>query len=141
MRSVPRPVAAIACVALARPTQSRALVAQACGRGLRPHESKSEAVILDFVGVACRHSLVGPEDVLGGALVEVPAARSAPARDVAMVPAYLPIPAWAARWVARVVELAGAAARVAVREVRRAPTRARRWFTRVVDSLIGQSGT
>lgn len=60
----------IACVAMARPTQSRVLYAQACGRGLRPAHGKVDCLVLDFVGVSCRYSLVGPDDVLAGALVE-----------------------------------------------------------------------
>lgn len=60
----------VECVAMARPTQSRILFAQACGRGLRPYEDKIECLILDFVGVSCRFDLVGPDDVLGDVLVE-----------------------------------------------------------------------
>lgn len=64
-------IPAIECVAMVRPTQSRALYAQAAGRGLRPCDEigKRECLLLDFVGVSCQHDLVGPEDVLGGALV------------------------------------------------------------------------
>lgn len=59
----------IECVAIARPTQSRVFYAQAAGRGLRLSEGKRECLVIDFVGVSCRFSLIGPEDVLGGALV------------------------------------------------------------------------
>lgn len=75
-------------VVIARPTKSRGLYAQILGRGLRPapgtidqwterdeaelrrlaiaQSRKPNAMILDFVGNAGKHSLVGPADVLGG---------------------------------------------------------------------------
>jgi len=66
---------AAACVAVVRPTQSRALYAQMCGRGLRIlgadiDESvalgKPDCLVLDFVGNAYKHSLVCVTDVLDG---------------------------------------------------------------------------
>jgi len=59
----------IECVAMARPTQSRVLYCQCVGRALRLFEGKVEALLLDFVGVGGKFDLVGPEDVLGTALV------------------------------------------------------------------------
>lgn len=78
-------VPGIEVVAMARPTKSRAVYAQAAGRGLRPlpglvdgivganlrrdaiaASAKPWCEILDFAGVAGRHKLVGPEDILGG---------------------------------------------------------------------------
>lgn len=75
-----------------RPTLSRALYAQMIGRGTRTlpgltddvqgeHEAatrratvaaskKPDMVVLDFVGNSTRHSLVGPEDILGGSYEE-----------------------------------------------------------------------
>ncbi len=75
-------------VAIARPTKSRSLYAQMCGRGTRvlpgvvdglegpelaeqrkvaiAASAKPHATILDFVGNSGKHSLVGPVDVLGG---------------------------------------------------------------------------
>lgn len=75
-------------IGMARPTKSRALYAQAIGRGTRPvceslgnymskdegpirkklirASEKPDCLILDFVGNSGRHSLMGPEDVLGG---------------------------------------------------------------------------
>lgn len=106
---------AIACVAMARPTQSRALYAQACGRGLRLHPSKVNCLILDFVGVSCEHDLVGPEDVLGGALlgpVTRPSSSSAP--DAAPIP-YAPAPTWRARFKAAAVKLLRGGVRAARR--------------------------
>lgn len=72
-------------VAMARPTKSRALYAQAIGRGTRPIEppaieltadarklaiaqsTKPELLVLDFVGNSGRHKLICTADILGGA--------------------------------------------------------------------------
>lgn len=76
----------IACVAVARPTKSRALYAQMIGRGTRSlpgvvdndwmdGEGRREAIacsskpallVLDFVGNAGRHKLISTADILGG---------------------------------------------------------------------------
>ena len=75
----------IDCVAIARPTMSRALYAQMIGRGTRPLESvvdglphgeqrlqsifdslKPNCLVLDFAGNSGRHKLVSAADVLGG---------------------------------------------------------------------------
>lgn len=78
----------IECVVMARPTKSRPLYAQMCGRGTRPLEAvagdlntavdaaarqaiiaasgKPHLVVLDFVGNAGRHKLVTTADLLGG---------------------------------------------------------------------------
>lgn len=55
-----------ACVAVARPTKSRALYAQMIGRGTRTAPGKSDLLVLDYRDNALRHSLVGPLDVLAG---------------------------------------------------------------------------
>tara|TARA_R100000700_G_scaffold40913_2_gene58446 strand:- start:1252 stop:2886 length:1635 start_codon:yes stop_codon:yes gene_type:complete len=79
----------ISCVAMARPTQSRALYAQCCGRGTRPltgtvdgmttpedrrlaiaTSAKPRLTVIDFVGNAGRHSLMCAADVLDGKYVE-----------------------------------------------------------------------
>lgn len=79
----------IACVAMCRPTKSRALFAQMCGRGTRPvvdglyamedqaervaaiaASGKADCVILDFVGNAGKHKLVHAGSVLGGSYTE-----------------------------------------------------------------------
>jgi len=79
-----------ACVAMIRPTKSRALYSQCIGRGTRPEPGivdqphlrddpdgrraaiaasrKPNLLVLDFSGVCERHDLVGPEDVLAGRL-------------------------------------------------------------------------
>ena len=56
------------CVAVARPTQSRALYAQVVGRGTRPSPDtgKADLLVLDFVGNAGKHRLVNALDVLAG---------------------------------------------------------------------------
>lgn len=73
-------------IAIARPTKSRALYAQMCGRGTRPvvpdelnaapdaaarraliaASGKPTCEILDFVGNSGRHVLITPADILGG---------------------------------------------------------------------------
>jgi len=57
----------IECVAMVRPTQSRALYTQMLGRGTRlsPLTGKTDCLILDFVGNS-KHRLVGPVDALAG---------------------------------------------------------------------------
>lgn len=75
----------IGCVAVARPTKSRALYAQMIGRGTRPIDGlvdglsdpvarksaialseKPSVLVLDFVGNSGRHKLVNTADILGG---------------------------------------------------------------------------
>lgn len=57
---------ATSCIAIARPTKSRALYAQMVGRGTRLAPGKEDCRILDFAGIAGKHSLIGPADVLAG---------------------------------------------------------------------------
>lgn len=56
------------CVAMVRPTKSRARYVQAAGRGLRPSPAtgKRDCLILDFTGTAGKHALCGPADCLAG---------------------------------------------------------------------------
>lgn len=56
------------CVAIARPTKSRALYAQMLGRGLRPcpEIEKRECLVLDFIPTNANHALVTSMDVLAG---------------------------------------------------------------------------
>lgn len=56
----------IACVALARPTKSRALYTQMLGRGTRLAPGKADCLVLDFVGNSGMHRIVGPADALAG---------------------------------------------------------------------------
>lgn len=52
------------CIAIARPTKSRALYSQMIGRGTRLFPGKTDCMLLDFVGLVGRHRLAGPADVL-----------------------------------------------------------------------------
>lgn len=56
----------VACVAMCRPTKSRALYAQCVGRGLRPLPDKADCLVLDFVGNSGKHQLVSALDILAG---------------------------------------------------------------------------
>lgn len=60
----------ISCVAMARPTKSRALYSQCAGRGLRIHPGKTDCLLLDFCGNSGRHKLASALDVLGGRYTE-----------------------------------------------------------------------
>ena len=78
---------AVECIVQGRPTKSRCLYAQICGRSLRPlpgvvdglnsaderkaaiaASPKPAALILDFVGNSGRHKLITTADILGGKL-------------------------------------------------------------------------
>jgi superfamily II DNA or RNA helicase len=54
----------VSCIAMARPTKSRALYTQCVGRGTRLHKGKADCLVVDLVGNAGRHRLIGPADVL-----------------------------------------------------------------------------
>lgn len=56
----------LACVAVARPTKSRALYTQMVGRGFRLAEGKRDLLVLDFTGGGEDHGLMCPADVLDG---------------------------------------------------------------------------
>jgi len=60
----------ISCVAIARPTKSRALYTQMCGRGLRIFNGKPDCLLIDYVGNSGRHKLASALDVLGGRYTE-----------------------------------------------------------------------
>lgn len=53
------------CVIIARPTTHVGLYVQMVGRVLRPYPSKTEAIVLDVVGVSRRHMLAGLVDLIG----------------------------------------------------------------------------
>jgi superfamily II DNA or RNA helicase len=57
---------ATACIAMCRPTKSRALYTQCVGRGTRLSSGKDHLLLLDFTAKWTRHDLQGPEDVLAG---------------------------------------------------------------------------
>ena len=67
----------LACVACARPTKSRALYTQMVGRGTRLARGKRDLLVLDFVGNAGRHKLVGPLDALAPGDVDEAVRREA----------------------------------------------------------------
>ena len=75
-----------ACIAVARPTKSRSLYSQMIGRGTRVAESKSDCLVLDFVGNSGRHKLVNPLDVLGGKELPDEIAREAARLTAAGIP-------------------------------------------------------
>jgi superfamily II DNA or RNA helicase len=60
----------INCVCLMRPTQSRTLYVQACGRGTRPHPGKDYLLILDPLWLSSEHSLVRPANLVARNAVE-----------------------------------------------------------------------
>lgn len=53
----------IECVAMARPTKSRAFYQQAIGRGTRLHPGKANLLVLDFCGNAGRHQIINAVDL------------------------------------------------------------------------------
>ena len=55
----------VSCVVMAQPTQSQARYAQCVGRGLRPHDGKTDCIILDITDNCRRHRLVAVGDLLG----------------------------------------------------------------------------
>jgi len=68
---------ATSCIALVRPTHSRALVAQMIGRGTRIAPDKANCLVLDFVpGRLAKVKLASPQDVLGGAELDEQRARA-----------------------------------------------------------------
>lgn len=56
----------VACVAMGRPTKSRALYTQMVGRGTRVAPGKADLLVLDFCGNAGKHALVSATDILAG---------------------------------------------------------------------------
>jgi superfamily II DNA or RNA helicase len=128
---------AVQCVAIARPTTSRIFVTQACGRALRPSPGKLEALIIDFTSATSKYTLIGPEDVLGGAMKEpmtVHRARKPPVEETAL--AYRPT-SWGARFKTAAVDLMRRAGR-AIAEATPPPVkRAGRRFARIVKMLVG----
>jgi len=71
----------VECVAIARPTKSRALYAQMIGRGTRLAPGKERVLVLDFVGNTRRHRLVTPAAILAGADVSADALAAAEDSD------------------------------------------------------------
>lgn len=63
----------IDCIVMLRPTKSRALYAQAIGRGTRTHPLKDNLLILDFLWLHERHSLAKPASLIAGTQEEAEA--------------------------------------------------------------------
>lgn len=129
----------IGCVALARPTRSRMLVAQACGRALRPSPGKTEALVIDFTSATSTHSLVAPDDVLAGAMTAPSTRHASKSAAIAQAPAYVAPVGWRARFTTAVVELIRVGMRAVVGAsrvlARRVPLPARRAAVRGVRAL------
>lgn len=68
------------CVVVARPTKSPGLYCQMVGRGLRLHDGKRDALVLDVVGASTRHKLASIVDLTTQEIDEVPEDR--PLREV-----------------------------------------------------------
>lgn len=49
---------AVSCVVLARPTKSYGLFLQMAGRGMRPHPSKTDLLLLDHAGAIYEHGMI-----------------------------------------------------------------------------------
>jgi hypothetical protein len=73
---------ACACVAVVRPTLSRALFVQMVGRGTRLHPGKRDCLVLNFAPSNARHRLITPTDALLPADAD-PETRELAARAVA----------------------------------------------------------
>ena len=69
------------CVVVARPTKSPGLYCQMVGRGLRPHDGKKDALVLDVMGASTRHRLASIVDLTAQEIGEMPEDR--PLRAVA----------------------------------------------------------
>ncbi|THA31765.1 DEAD/DEAH box helicase [Streptomyces sp. A1277] len=63
------------CVVVARPTKSPGLYCQMVGRGLRLHDGKRDALVLDVVGASTRHKLASIVDLTSQEAGEVPEDR------------------------------------------------------------------
>lgn len=54
----------IDCIVVLRPTRSRPLYAQMCGRGTRIHDTKENLLLLDFLWLHEKHRIVHPADLV-----------------------------------------------------------------------------
>jgi len=67
----------VSCIAVGRPTGSRAFYVQMVGRGLRPKPDGGDCLVLDFAGNAGKHSLVTAPQILGVDIGPETAAKAA----------------------------------------------------------------
>jgi DNA repair protein RadD len=102
----------VSCVILARPTRQLGLYRQMAGRGLRPHEGKTDCVFLDHAGAVYRHGL--PSDDVAWTLdvdrraenVAAAARKKGEATEIAKCPDCNvimggPPPCWSCGWYPR----------------------------------------
>jgi len=68
------------CVVIARPTKSPGLYCQMVGRGLRLHDGKRDALVLDVMGASTRHKLASIVDLTAQEIGDVP--EDKPLREV-----------------------------------------------------------
>lgn len=55
---------AVDCIVCLRPTRSNSLYRQIVGRGLRPYQGKKDCLLLDFLWMIERHSLIHPSSLI-----------------------------------------------------------------------------
>jgi superfamily II DNA or RNA helicase len=85
------------CIIVARPTKSKPLYIQMCGRGTRPYPGKEDCLIVDVVGVTARHSIMTAEEIFDldlskNSVLEAVAAKEAKERDRQTRIAEAPLP-------------------------------------------------
>lgn len=90
------------CVILARPTQSKPLMIQICGRGLRLFPGKTDCLIVDLVGASKRNTLIQAAVLFG---IEKPEIER---RDTEITPQSDPEEYWRRRLLSQIEGLGGA---------------------------------
>jgi ATP-dependent helicase IRC3 len=93
------------CVILARPTQSKPLMIQMVGRGLRLYPGKSDCLVIDMVGVSKRNTLVQAAVLFG--LKKDPAQEERP-KPIALDPITDPEEYWRERLRSQIQGVKGA---------------------------------
>lgn len=76
----------VSCVLMARPTRLPAVYVQALGRGLRPHQGKTDCLVLDVVGVSRHQRLVTLVDLHETAEYDTAALDELPCEDCGSSP-------------------------------------------------------
>lgn len=91
---------AVSCLLLARPTESKSLLMQMVGRGLRlsPATGKKDCLVLDFVDVTKKHKLVSVLDLLGRHKGPAEAGHGGGSSRDKPTQTVLPLPPGAVRW-------------------------------------------
>lgn len=89
----------VSCLLLTRPTESKSLLMQMVGRGLRLAPGKKDCLILDFVDVTKQHKLVSVLDLIGRREAHPDPAAGGKRGGATKEPQpVLPLPAAAVRW-------------------------------------------